>query len=235
MEQKSALDDLYGLLLELIAPGDTELQLRVDAITVVTGTIRVLAVNPEGRYATAEGPVNSPALPGEVFAALERLRAAMYREGAGTWFSARISVTPHGSARAEFDYDGEPRWDVEPSPSDYVADLARFPRDADHMPSWLAARLAGTQPPPVDRDALVAYGRDVFSRVTDPTGLRIVDLPDGLGVAVIHPVRGGGKLFIAPDLRALYSGSAQSFDAGLDAFRSGRRSSPEQLGSRPQP
>lgn len=232
LEQKEALDDLYALLHAQVGPGDTELQLRVVAITVVTGTIRVLAFNPQGRYETAEGRANSPHLPLEVHGLLKRLRSAMYREGAGTWFSARISVTPGGSATAEFDYDSEPQWDVELAPRDYVADLARFPRDADHMPAWLTARLAGKRPPPVDRDALVARGREIFSRFTDSADLRVVDLPHGLGVAVIHPVRGGGKLFVAPDLSALYSGSAQSFDVGLEAFRSGRRSSPEQLAPR---
>lgn len=142
LEQKAALDDVSRLLYGLIGPGDTEVQLRVNALTVVTGSIQVLVFNPEGRYATPDGKVNSPTLPFAVYGALDALRAAMYREGAGTWFSATFRVTAAGSATAEFDYEGEPRWDVPPAPGVYVADLESYPRDAEHIPEWLSARLA---------------------------------------------------------------------------------------------
>ncbi|WP_167051957.1 hypothetical protein [Salinibacterium sp. ZJ77] len=82
---------------------------------------------------------------------------------------------------------------------------------------------------PADREAMIARGREVFARFTDTTEFTIVDLPDGLGVALVHAVRGGGKFFVAPDLTVLYSASSQSFDVGLDAFRSGRRTAPEKL------
>ena len=142
LTQEEALDEVSRMLRALIGPGDIELQLRINALTVVTGNIQVLAFNPDGQYDTPEGRANSPLLPFALYKALDALRAAMYREGAGTWFSATIRVVPEGSAAADFDYDGEPRWDVPPAPGDYVADLKRFPRDEDHVPDWLAARIA---------------------------------------------------------------------------------------------
>lgn len=234
LEQKEALDEVSRMLYDLIAPGDTELVWRIKGITVVTIGPQMLAFNPAGEFESEEGRFNAPRAGFPLFKAVGRLRATMHREGAGTWFSATFRVTPEGSATAAFDYDGEPRWDAPPAPGDYVRDLERFPRDAAHIPGWLAARLAEAGAPVEsastgDRDALVAYGREVFARFTDSTDLRIVDLPDGLGVALVHAVRRGGKLFVAPDKSALYSASAQSFEAGLEAFRGGRRSSPEKL------
>lgn len=80
-----------------------------------------------------------------------------------------------------------------------------------------------------DRSRVIARGREVFSRFTDATDFNIVDLPDGLGIALVHAVRGGGVFFVAPDLSVMYSASSQSFDTGLDAFRSGHRTSPDKL------
>ncbi len=94
-------------------------------------------------------PFDVPAALGELF---ERLRAGMYAPGLGTWFTA-----PPDAAEAE---------------------LRRFPRDAEHVPAWLAAppaqgmRIArpfdGTAPdgrpevrrpdvPGAEREAMVRY------------------------------------------------------------------------------
>lgn len=85
------------------------------------------------------------------------------------------------------------------------------------------------EPTAVDRSRMIARGREVFSRFTDATDFRLVDLPDDLGIALVHAVRGGGIFFVAPDLSVMYSASSQSFDTGLDAFRSGHRTSPDKL------
>ena len=79
------------------------------------------------------------------------------------------------------------------------------------------------------REALVEYGREMFARFTHTQDLTVIDLPDKLGVAVVHMVRGGGTFLIAPDRGVLFVGSAQGFEAGLAAFRAGRRTPPEKL------
>jgi len=73
------------------------------------------------------------------------LRDEMYRPGAGTWFSADITVShkPEGGAKvdATFDSDVEPAWAVPPGPGMYRQELERLPRDPEHIPSWLRRRL----------------------------------------------------------------------------------------------
>ncbi|MGW7434518.1 hypothetical protein [Streptomyces sp. NPDC054849] len=72
-------------------------------------------------------------------------------------------------------------------------------------------------------DRLVAVGRSLFATFTTDPVLNVVELPDGLGVCLVHAVRGGGKIYVAPDESALFVGSAVDFDTGLDAFRDGVR------------
>lgn len=72
-------------------------------------------------------------------------------------------------------------------------------------------------------DRLIEVGRAHFAQLrTDPV-LNVIELPDGLGVCLVHAVRGGGKIYVAPDESALFAGSAVDFDTGLDAFRDGAR------------
>ncbi|MFD1322646.1 hypothetical protein [Micromonospora sonneratiae] len=52
----------------------------------------------------------------------------------------------------------------------------------------------------------------------------MIELPNNLGVAVVHAVRGGGKVYVAPDESVLFVPSAQDFKTGLTAFREGQRS-----------
>ena len=48
------------MLVDLIGPGDTEVQWRIKGITVVTIGAQMLAFNPEGEVETPEGRINSP-------------------------------------------------------------------------------------------------------------------------------------------------------------------------------
>lgn len=72
-------------------------------------------------------------------------------------------------------------------------------------------------------DPLVAFGRGLFSKLADNPTLKVIELPDGLGVCLVHAARGGGKIYVAPDETVLFVGSAVDFDAGLGAFRDGVR------------
>ncbi len=73
--------------------------------------------------------------------ALDELRAVMYREGSGTWFSAKISVTSNGTIDASYNYDDEPEWSRPVESVWYVADQERFSRDEDKIPAWLSQKL----------------------------------------------------------------------------------------------
>ncbi|MFE0699766.1 hypothetical protein [Streptomyces sp. NPDC058872] len=78
-------------------------------------------------------------------------------------------------------------------------------------------------------DRSVDFGRALFARCADDPVLSVVDLPDDLGVCLVHLARGGGKLYVAPDETVLFVGSAVDFEAGLKAFRAGVRTPREQF------
>ncbi|MBZ4488013.1 hypothetical protein LQ938_11970 [Microbacterium sp. cx-55] len=82
-----------------------------------------------------------------------------------------------------------------------------------------------TDPHPNDR--LSAVAEELFAQLAPDAELRTIPLEDGAGVCVVHTVRGGGKIYVAPDESVLFVGSAMDFDAGLAAFRAGTRTPPE--------
>lgn len=69
------------------------------------------------------------------------LRSGMSQAGRGTWFTARYSVEPSGEYQVEFDYDHEPSFDFAVPDESYARDLERFPRNQEHTPDWLQAKL----------------------------------------------------------------------------------------------
>ncbi|MFE9860945.1 hypothetical protein [Streptomyces sp. NPDC005780] len=79
-------------------------------------------------------------------------------------------------------------------------------------------------------DRLVAVGRAHFAQLTTDPVLNVIELPDGLGVCLVHAVRGGGKIYVAPDESALFVGSAVDFETGFEAFRDGVRTPLEKFG-----
>lgn len=139
--EKAAFDALGRQLLALLAPGDVDVRLDASVLAPVA-LLQVRARNPRGKYKTDEGSFNAPRLNSQVSDAVTALRAAAYREGAGTWFSARIAVTADGAASAEYNYDDEPHWDAPVDSVAYVTDFKHFPRDEAHQPDWLRAKLA---------------------------------------------------------------------------------------------
>lgn len=72
-------------------------------------------------------------------------------------------------------------------------------------------------------ERLIEVGKALFAKLTTDPVLNIIELPDGIGVCLVHAVRGGGKIYVAPDESVLFVGSAVDFDAGLGAFRDGVR------------
>ncbi|MFI0409790.1 hypothetical protein [Actinomadura sp. 3N508] len=80
--------------------------------------------------------------PGQAVGKMDELRRAMYRQGKGAWFTARLQVERSGRFSAEFDYDGEPDFTPPLTSSAYVKDLNRFPRTDEHIPDWLRDKLS---------------------------------------------------------------------------------------------
>lgn len=78
-------------------------------------------------------------------------------------------------------------------------------------------------------EELAGLAKRHFDRRVPAAELRTVELRDGAGACVIHTVRGGGKIFVAPDGTVLFVGSAVGLDDGLALFLSGRRTSPERF------
>lgn len=85
------------------------------------------------------------------------------------------------------------------------------------------------QPAPGSRDRLIQVAQGLFAKLTQNPTLNVIDLPDGLGVCVVHAARGGGKIYVAPDESVLFVGSAVDFEAGLGAFRDGVRTPHEKF------
>jgi Protein of unknown function, DUF600 len=136
--QEALARGIYGYL----TPDFTRVELEYSAVGPVSQAIL--------RAFRLDGSKTSfPDIPG-IDDPVEELRSAMYREGAGTWLSMKMSVTAEGSMDASFNYDDHPESGFEYAPSAYRADLEQFPRDDAHIPGWLREKLdedGGTQSP----------------------------------------------------------------------------------------
>ncbi|OKL53848.1 hypothetical protein BSZ39_07295 [Bowdeniella nasicola] len=76
---------------------------------------------------------------------LVKLRMATAKPDRGAWFSAFLAITPNGQFQISLDYDNEPRLTREFPPDVWQAELQRFPRTKENIPSWLRAKLDGDQ------------------------------------------------------------------------------------------
>lgn len=70
----------------------------------------------------------------------DKLRAGMYREGNGTWFSMEYVITRPGKFNVTYNYDEDPKITF-PTAFGFTNDLKYFPRDEEHIPDWLRERL----------------------------------------------------------------------------------------------
>jgi hypothetical protein len=88
----------------------------------------------------------------------------------------------------------------------------------------------GAPESPEEYARLVGIGRGLLARLGCPGEPRHSGLPDGPGVSVWSPVRGGGTVLVAPDGSALLVPSALGTERALEEFRRGRRTPPESFG-----
>ncbi|MFZ4842310.1 hypothetical protein [Mycetocola saprophilus] len=141
MDESSAFNDLGRALYRLLSAGDTRAEY---SLSLIRGTgysvIRVFTPNGEferggERYTTVSSSL-------DLVTAARNLRAACYRAGTGTWFSAVFTVTSQGAATAEYNYDEEPDWGAPIDAALYANDQDIFPRDETAQPDWLKQKIA---------------------------------------------------------------------------------------------
>ncbi|MFI7366135.1 hypothetical protein ACIBO4_28725 [Streptomyces sp. NPDC050149] len=85
-------------------------------------------------------------------------------------------------------------------------------------------------PPTAEQQRLIEFGEALFRRTAPDAVLSHVLLPEDDVVAVVHRVRGGGKILVAADRSVLFCGSARDIDFALTEFRAGRRTPVERFG-----
>ncbi|SMG32071.1 hypothetical protein [Agreia pratensis] len=120
-------------LFSLIPPGFERIELRMRSLVGYNSA--------SARTVRADGTRDSVKNIKIATDAAKRLREAMYREGAGTWFSVLFVVTVEGKVDVAYNYDEEPEWKYPIDPVLYVQDLEKFPRDPENVPEWLQKRV----------------------------------------------------------------------------------------------
>lgn len=85
----------------------------------------------------------APPTLGQLF---NELRASMYEPGKGSWFTGTFALTPENTFDFDYDSSTQPQWrrppddEGRPTARAFAHELARFPREPDQVPPWLAAR-----------------------------------------------------------------------------------------------
>ena len=82
----------------------------------------------------SDGTSEMVSCPVSVLSKLAKLRAGMYQEGKGTWFSVKYAIEHPSRYSVDFNYDEYPKFTFSPSPEDFVDDLETFPRAEEFIP-----------------------------------------------------------------------------------------------------
>jgi hypothetical protein len=87
-----------------------------------------------------DGTSQRESVPSGMGMMIDELRAGMYQEGKGTWFSFEYVITPPGKFNVTYNYDEDPGITF-PTAFGYTNDLVYFPRDEEYMTDWLREKL----------------------------------------------------------------------------------------------
>lgn len=90
----------------------------------------------------ADGSTPAVNAPAELDETMTAIRRVMYEPGRGTWFSAKLTLTPPEELHVEFNFDDDPAWWPSVPAGLFERDLEVFPRDEEHIPQWLTEVLA---------------------------------------------------------------------------------------------
>lgn len=226
--ERAAVTELGRLLHRELPPDAERITLRATVLTSVedsTMTVR----RADGTSEPVQGREST------VSDTLATLRKASYLADLGTWFGLEMTVTAAGDTTTRFNHDDEPDWGpTTVDPIAYVTDQRHYPRSATAQPQWLRDRLAEGRVRL--RQRLIDWGAELFHRIAPGVVLSHRPLPEDDAVVVVHPVRGGGSIYVAPDESVLFMASAVPPHRALEMFRAGRRTPVERFGaSRPAP
>lgn len=133
LDARSLTEELGRSLWRAIPDGCDQVEYTVH------GVASMLEEYADGHAPQGPVPLSVPDVVSDV---ARKLRAAMYRPGAGTWFTARFTVTRAGGMDADFNYDDEPAWDSPVDARAYRQDLERFPREDAAIPARLRAEVS---------------------------------------------------------------------------------------------
>jgi hypothetical protein len=92
-------------------------------------------------FVRSDRGIESAKLPLRASMEMNSLRAGMYKEGEGTWFSSRFVIQSSGKFVVNHDYDSEPPFPYELDPARYLVDYKYFPRKWENIPQWLRLKL----------------------------------------------------------------------------------------------
>ncbi|MCC3276981.1 hypothetical protein LJ753_14005 [Arthrobacter sp. zg-Y20] len=92
-------------------------------------------------YVDRNGVVKREKTSGKAFSLIEELRKLMYRPGYGTWFSLETHIDNQGHVETRYNFDEEADWSFPLADQSYKQDQDRYPRDPEHIPTWLAPKL----------------------------------------------------------------------------------------------
>src|SRR3954468_22835058 len=106
-------------------------------------------------------------LPDEALPFFLELRAGMYREGQGTWSSARYHLAHPNTFSVEYDWTDEPKWTHRPPAEQFRRELELFPRAESEIADWLRGEPAADAGPGL-YEAPVFDGSDEQGRPIAP-------------------------------------------------------------------
>ncbi|MFW6639179.1 hypothetical protein ACOALZ_03960 [Nocardiopsis algeriensis] len=151
-EQDACLRRIGTALLATAPQGWRKLRLVYSGL-VDSEAIHVDALMEHGRGVGCVPPFS-------VLGELRDLRAGMFAERTGTWYTAYYEMERPARYRVRYDHESEPYFDEPRGEDSYLLDLEHFPRDREHIPDWLLERLDGGRvPEPASRWSALATSR----------------------------------------------------------------------------
>lgn len=80
-------------------------------------------------------------LPANLMMKSMELRAGMYKENEGSWFSWELRLWSEGRFKSGFNYDEYPSFSFSPGSEDYLDEMRIFPRSEEFTPGWLQSEI----------------------------------------------------------------------------------------------
>ncbi|WP_410649849.1 hypothetical protein [Amycolatopsis sp. cmx-4-54] len=126
-------DELTGGIASALLEAAPDAWVRIS----LTVSATVMAYDYATEIQLADGRNGDVDLPPEVRGGFRELRARMYEQDRGTWFSATLVLEEGAPPEFSFNFDEDPQWWPPLHPTAFTRDLEAFPRDETNIPQWL--------------------------------------------------------------------------------------------------